>query len=85
LEEAMARCPHNNVQQFTEYCLDCGRNVYETDGEYYRYLKNLEKQQMRRSRSEEIERLEEWLGITHPGNKNNQTNDEDEGGPAGGW
>lgn len=22
-------CPHNNVQQFTEICLDCGRNIYE--------------------------------------------------------
>lgn len=26
-------CPHNNVQQFTEICLDCGVNIYETDAE----------------------------------------------------
>ena len=37
----MARCTHSNgnIQQFTEVCLDCGRNVYETDEEYERYLK----------------------------------------------
>lgn len=23
-------CPHNNVQSFTEYCLDCGENRYTT-------------------------------------------------------
>jgi len=28
-------CPHNNVQQFTEYCLDCGYNIYTTKEEYY--------------------------------------------------
>jgi hypothetical protein len=21
-------CPHNNVQQYTEYCFDCGMNIY---------------------------------------------------------
>lgn len=26
-------CPHHNVQQFTEICLDCGVNIYETDNE----------------------------------------------------
>lgn len=28
-------CPHNNVQQFTECCLDCGYNIYTTKEEYY--------------------------------------------------
>ena len=23
-------CPHHNVQQFTEFCLDCGENIYQT-------------------------------------------------------
>lgn len=23
-------CPHHNVQSFTEYCLDCGENIYTT-------------------------------------------------------
>lgn len=23
------KCPHNNVQQFTEQCLDCGKNIYD--------------------------------------------------------
>jgi formyltetrahydrofolate hydrolase len=32
----MARCDHSrgNIQQFTEVCLDCGHNIYETDTEY---------------------------------------------------
>lgn len=32
----MARCNHNrgNIQQFTEVCLDCGHNIYESDAEY---------------------------------------------------
>lgn len=31
-------CPHKNVQQFTEWCFDCGRNIYETDEEYTRFI-----------------------------------------------
>lgn len=32
----MARCNHErgNIQQFTEMCLDCGHNIYESDAEY---------------------------------------------------
>lgn len=32
----MARCNHErgNIQQFTEMCLDCGHNIYESDTEY---------------------------------------------------
>lgn len=32
----MARCTHSrgNIQQFTEVCLDCGHNIYESDAEY---------------------------------------------------
>lgn len=63
------RCPHNNVQEFTECCLDCGRNVYETDEEYLRYLKGRRSAKMQRNRSDEIVRLERELGIKHPGNR----------------
>lgn len=57
----MARCPHNRVGDYTETCIDCGRNIWETDEEYLRYLKELKQES-------EIERLEIELGIRHPGN-----------------
>lgn len=36
----MSRCKHDrgNIQQFTEICLDCGHNIYETDEEYEKSL-----------------------------------------------
>jgi len=51
-------CPHKNVQQFTEYCLDCGCNVYMTNEEYYAELR-------RRAKVNEaaIRKLERKLGI----------------------
>lgn len=39
----MAKCPHKNVQQFTEMCLDCGRNIYAPDDEEQEYLDAKEK------------------------------------------
>ena len=35
------RCDHRggNIQQFTEICLDCGHNIYETDDEYEKSLR----------------------------------------------
>lgn len=57
----MARCPHNRIQQFTEMCLDCGRNIYESDEDYLRHLRA-------RAGESEIEKLEKQLGIKHPGN-----------------
>lgn len=80
----MARCPHNNVQQFTECCLDCGRNIYETDQEYMSHLISLKRQQQKQGLSDNIERLERELGIRHPGN-NQPEQDEGYGGPEGGW
>ena len=63
----MARCPHRNVQGFTEICLDCGRNVYETDEQY---LAHLRQEKARRQQEEgstatarEIEDLERELGL----------------------
>lgn len=40
-------CPHKNVQQYTECCFDCGRNIYETDEEYTKFKMEemLQKQQ----------------------------------------
>ncbi len=37
----MARCKHDsgNIQQFTEICLDCGHNIYETEAEYQASLR----------------------------------------------
>ena len=70
----MARCPHNRVQQFTECCLDCGRNIYESDAEYLKYLRE-------RARAgkydSEIEKLEAQLGIRHAGNRNQPECDSD--------
>jgi len=36
----MSRCKHDkgNIQQFTEICLDCGHNIYETDEQYEKSL-----------------------------------------------
>ncbi len=67
----MARCPHNNVQQYTECCLDCGRNIYETDQEYYANLLERKRSQQRDGLSDRIERLERELGVNHPGNSGN--------------
>lgn len=33
-------CQHVNVQQFTERCLDCGANIYESEDERYHRLKS---------------------------------------------
>jgi len=41
-------CPHNNIQQFTEICLDCGYNIYTTTEEY---LADLEEQVKRKRKS----------------------------------
>jgi predicted transcriptional regulator len=56
----MARCDHKrgNIQQYTEICLDCGHNVYETDEEYYRSLLEEKKRLMKNTLSGKIEKLE---------------------------
>lgn len=55
-------CPHANVQQFTECCLDCGYNVYTTE---LQYLDNLKKQLDPENSPlrKEIRELEARLGI----------------------
>lgn len=38
----MPRCKHDkgNIQQFTEICLDCGHNIYESDDDYEKSLRD---------------------------------------------
>jgi hypothetical protein len=31
-------CPHKNVQQFSECCMDCGYNIYMSNKEYEKIL-----------------------------------------------
>jgi RIO-like serine/threonine protein kinase len=62
----MARCKHNsgNIQQFTEICLDCGHNIYESDEEYeeslVRDIENL-RSQLRKKNIEKLELQKEKL------------------------
>ena len=49
-------CPHKNVQQFTECCLDCGYNIYTTEEEYMRKL-------AKELRPSQIRAMEKKLGI----------------------
>lgn len=59
------RCDHSggNIQQFTEVCLDCGHNIYETDEEYIRSLetdiRSLKSYLQKRSNTKKIEALEQ--------------------------
>lgn len=58
MKKSFLTCPHNNVQQFTECCLDCGYNIYTTKEEYYHeLLKKLDKE------DKHIHDLEDKLGI----------------------
>ena len=64
IEDIMARksfldCKHENVQEFTECCLDCGYNIWTTKKEY---LKDLQRQAGGKN-VEEIRKLEKQLGI----------------------
>lgn len=57
-------CPHKNVQQFTECCLDCGWNVYTSDDEYRARLKEeLEDKLKRGGVPKDIADMEDALGI----------------------
>lgn len=55
----MARCSHNNVQQFTEMCLDCGHNIYESDEEYKKSLERDISNLRSKLREKRIEQLED--------------------------
>ena len=43
-------CPHKNVQQFTETCLDCGYNIYMKEEEYLAALE----EEVRRHRKDKV-------------------------------
>jgi len=53
-------CPHKNVQEFSECCLDCGYNIYTTEREY---LEDLRRRANRCPEEDEIRKLERELGI----------------------
>lgn len=38
--EKFENCEHQNVQDFTECCLDCGENIYCTSEEIYKRIMN---------------------------------------------
>jgi hypothetical protein len=56
----MPRCKHDrgNIQQFTEICLDCGHNIYETDAEYKASLAKDIARLRGEVRQKEIEQME---------------------------
>jgi hypothetical protein len=56
MKRSFLTCPHKNIQQFTEVCLDCGYNIYTTEQEY---LEDLRK----KAGNEEIRKLEKKLKI----------------------
>lgn len=57
----MARCKHDkgNIQQYTEVCLDCGHNIYETDEEYEASLQQELESLRGELREERISKLED--------------------------
>ena len=61
MKRSFLDCPHNNVQDFTECCLDCGYNIYTTDKEY---LKDLKRKAKVSDHEVEIRKLEKLLDIS---------------------
>jgi hypothetical protein len=58
MKKSYLDCPHNRVQQFTEFCLDCGYNIYTTDEEY---LADLKKKVATKNLTKKIRTLEAKL------------------------
>lgn len=78
----MARCKHDrgNIQQFTEVCLDCGHNIYESDEDYEKSLQeDIARLQgeLRKKRIEQLELKKEYLQKELKG--------DDDDGNSGGW
>lgn len=60
------RCQHvrGNIQQFTEICLDCGHNIYETEEEYEKSLRQdiaYLRKQLQQEKISELEKLKDVL------------------------
>lgn len=56
-------CPHNNVQEFTECCMDCGHNIYKSKEQYLKELKEEAVAKGIDEDTKEIRRLETLLNI----------------------
>lgn len=78
----MPRCKHDkgNIQQFTEICLDCGHNIYETDEEYEASLQQEIEGLRARVRKDRISKLEDEKDalLRELGEKDDDNN-------SGGW
>lgn len=78
----MPRCKHDkgNIQQFTEICLDCGHNIYETDEEYEKSLRQEIEGLRSRVRQDRISKLEDEKDtlLKELGEKDDDNN-------SGGW
>lgn len=60
MKKSFLDCPHNNVQAFSEFCLDCGYNVYTANKDY---LRDLQRQTGEPENNKAIRALEKKLGI----------------------
>ncbi len=80
----MPRCKHDkgNIQQFTEICLDCGHNIYESEDEYEASLKRdiyeLRKQ-LQQERIADLEKTKDELESELQRRKNKNEDN------SGGW
>lgn len=78
----MPRCKHDkgNIQQFTEICLDCGHNIYESDEEYEASLRRDIQRLRAELRTHTIDKLQdEKDALERELGKNNDDNN------SGGW
>ena len=63
MKKSFLDCPHNNVQDFTECCMDCGYNVWTTKKEYLADLKRQAERDGVDDATRAIRKLEKRLGI----------------------
>lgn len=76
-------CTHRNVQQYTECCLDCGANIYETEAERrVRLLKEIDalSSQVNKSENDRLEDTRDELL-----RRLRVEPDPQDGGQSGGW
>ncbi len=80
----MARCKHDkgNIQQFTEVCLDCGHNIYETDEEYEKSLRQEIYHLRKELKQEQLADLEKTRDELRDELKKRRGNDDNN---SGGW
>jgi formyltetrahydrofolate hydrolase len=80
----MARCKHDrgNIQQFTEVCLDCGHNIYESDEEYEKSLRQEIYSLRKELKQEQLADLEKTRDELRDELKKRRGNDDNN---SGGW